>query len=80
MVTSNQVKIKPAGAIFQGRSLWVPFAQPLHRPFWPFLQNSEYSPESAVTTRRSVPLLLQPSKYGSNEPGSLALALKHQPE
>lgn len=75
MVTSNQAKTKLAGAIFQGLSLRFLFAQPLHCTFlalsaklWIFL--GDYSPEFAVTTRRSTPLLLQPSKHSSNELGA----------
>lgn len=71
MVTSNQAKTKPAGAIFQGLSLWCLFAQPLHSTFGPFSRNSESSGGLfAVSTRRSTPLLLQPSKHSSNELGA----------
>lgn len=74
MVNSNQAKTKLAGAIFQGLSLWFLLAQPLHYllALSPKLCESsgDYSPQLAVTTRRSTPLLLQPSKHSSNELGA----------
>lgn len=73
MVNSNQAKTTLAGAIFQGLSLRFLLAQPLHYRYLLALSPPKLceSPgELAVTTRRSTPLLLQPSKHGSNELGA----------